>query len=119
MSGPPRVEQAVDLAEELATVSQKYEMNVNKLKRQKVRFKITFLHFILTFVLCSLSLLILVNYGLLRVLRERQIIKMVRTFTLHNKQHPIISIIRCNPLTKKKQQQQKEAYCIFFVYRFD
>lgn len=37
MSGPPRVEQAVDLAEELATVSQKYEMNVNKLKRQKVR----------------------------------------------------------------------------------
>lgn len=50
MSGPPRVEQAVDLAEELATVSQKYEMNVNKLKRQKVRF----LHYILTFVLCSL-----------------------------------------------------------------
>ena len=37
MSGPPRVEQAVDLAEELATVSQKYDMNVNKLKRQKVR----------------------------------------------------------------------------------
>ena len=75
MSGPPRVEQAVDLAEELATVSQKYEMNVNKLKRQKVRFKNTFLHCIITFVLCSLSLLILVNYGLLRVLRERQIIK--------------------------------------------
>lgn len=38
MSGPPRVEQAVDLAEELATVSQKYEFNVNKLKRQKVWF---------------------------------------------------------------------------------
>ena len=54
MSGPPRVEQAVDLAEELATVSQKYEMNVNKLKRQKVRFKNTFLHCILTYVLCSL-----------------------------------------------------------------
>ena len=54
MSGPPRVEQAVDLAEELATVSQKYEMNVNKLKRQKVRFKNRFLHCILTFVLCSL-----------------------------------------------------------------
>lgn len=36
MSGPPRVEQAVNLAEELATVSQKYDMNVNKLKRQKV-----------------------------------------------------------------------------------
>ena len=54
MSGPPRVEQAVDLAEELATVSQKYEMNVNKLKRQKVRFKNTFLYCILTFVLCSL-----------------------------------------------------------------
>jgi len=36
MSGPPRVEQAVNLAEELATVSQKYDMNVNKLKRQRV-----------------------------------------------------------------------------------
>ena len=36
MSGPPRVEQAVNLAEELATMSQKYDMNVNKLKRQKV-----------------------------------------------------------------------------------
>ena len=36
MSGPPRVEQAVNLAEELATVSQKHDMNVNKLKRQKV-----------------------------------------------------------------------------------
>ena len=37
MSGPPRVEQAADLAEEVATVSQKYDLNVNKLKRQKVR----------------------------------------------------------------------------------
>lgn len=37
MSGPPRVEQAADLAEELATVSQRYDMDVNKLKRQKVR----------------------------------------------------------------------------------
>ena len=36
MSGPPRVEKAVNLAEELAIVSQKYDMNVNKLKRQKV-----------------------------------------------------------------------------------
>ena len=36
MSGPPRVEQAVNLAEELATVSQKHDMNVNKLKRKKV-----------------------------------------------------------------------------------
>lgn len=41
MSGPPRVEQAVNLAEELATVSQKYDMNVNKLKRQKVRFSLS------------------------------------------------------------------------------
>lgn len=30
---------------------------------------------------------------------------MVRTFTLHNKQHPIISIIRCNPLTKTTTQR--------------
>lgn len=36
MSGPPRVEQAVNLAEELAIVSQKNDMNVNKLKRKKV-----------------------------------------------------------------------------------
>lgn len=89
MSGPPRVEQAVDLAEELATVSQKYEMNVNKLKRQKVRFKNTFLHCILTFVLCSLSLLILVNYGLLRVLRERQIIKWCERLLCTTNNHNI------------------------------
>ena len=37
MSGPPRVEQAANLAEELVTVSQKCDLNVNKLKRQKVR----------------------------------------------------------------------------------
>lgn len=36
MSGPPRAEQAAVLAEEVATVSQKNDMNVNKLKRQKV-----------------------------------------------------------------------------------
>lgn len=42
MSGPPRVEQAADLAEELATVSQKHDMSVNKLKRQKVKTFVCF-----------------------------------------------------------------------------
>lgn len=42
MSGPPRVEQAADLAEELTTMSQKHDMSVNKLKRQKVKIFVCF-----------------------------------------------------------------------------
>ena len=39
LSGPPRVEQATDLAEEVATMSQKSVMNASKLKRQKSRLE--------------------------------------------------------------------------------
>ena len=39
ISGPPKLEQAADLAGEVATMAHKYDMNVGKLKRQKVRLE--------------------------------------------------------------------------------